>query len=85
MADPRNPLGAAQNADAAFHHTHIFLADVDSTSGNKIKIIRRAQPSPDGTFYPATAGLAAAVSPGDTVLVINLGGGSYVVIAKIVT
>ena len=60
-----------------------WIGVVDSVSGNKIKVRRNGQAGADAQFYAAAAGLAAAVAPGDTVLVQAAGGG-YVVTAKTV-
>lgn len=84
MADD-NPLLAARRSDNDFHRGHFFLAEVADTSGNLIQITRRSAANPDSVYYPAAAGLAASVSPGDTVLVIDLGANEYVVIGEIVT
>lgn len=62
-----------------------FIATVVSTGGNGIKVRRDSSPTDDGVFYAAAAGLAAAVSAGDRVLVIDASGsGGYVVVCEVV-
>lgn len=60
----------------------MFLATVDSVDVLEINIIRNGQTVAEGP-YPATDGLAAAVSPADVVLVMEVGG-VLTVITKIV-
>ncbi len=66
------------------HRETHFRATVDDTAGNKIGIIRDGQSVADGQRYPATAGLAASVAPGDEVFVVDINGdGGYFVVAEI--
>lgn len=51
-----------------------FLAVVVGTSGGLVQIRRLDQAEPDGQYYPARDGLAATVSPGDTVVCDAIGG-----------
>jgi len=51
-----------------------FLAVVMGTSGGLVQIRRLDQATPDGQYYPARDGLAATVSPGDTVVCDAIGG-----------
>ena len=62
----------------------MFLATVTDTSGGLIELRRQGQADPDGQFYPAAAGLAAAVSAGDLVLCFVVGG-RVVVAFEVVT
>lgn len=60
----------------------MFLATVDSVDVLEINIIRNGQTVVEGP-YPAADELAAAVSPADVVLVMEVGG-VLTVITKIV-
>lgn len=60
----------------------MFLATVDSVDVLEINIIRNGQTVAEGP-YPAADELAAAVSPADVVLVMEVGG-VLTVITKIV-
>ncbi len=51
-----------------------FLAVVVGTSGGLVQIRRLDQATADGQYYPARDGLAATVSPGDTVVCDAIGG-----------
>ncbi len=61
----------------------VFLASVTDTSGNRVQFARPGVVT-DGIYYQAADGLAAAVSPADLVLVIQLADGTIIVLAKIV-
>jgi hypothetical protein len=81
---PLNPLAEALKLIKLRHRVTHFRAVVDSVSGNTIKIIRNGASAADDQFYAAAAGLAAAVSPGDEVLVEDYTGeGDYVVVIEI--
>lgn len=62
----------------------LFLARVAGTSGGLIQIVRDGQSAPDDMHYPAAAGLAASVSPGDLVMCV-VAGGTVVVLCGVVT
>ncbi|TAJ18465.1 MAG: hypothetical protein EPO65_08955 [Dehalococcoidia bacterium] len=62
----------------------VFLATVTASSGGLIAIQRQGQAEPDAQFYPAAAGLAAAVSAGDLVMCLVVGG-RVVVAFEVVT
>ena len=57
---------------------------VTAKSGGLIQIRRLDQSAADGQFYPAASGLAAAVSAGDHVVCIAVGG-TVIVLARYVT
>ena len=79
-----NVLAEARRLINRLHRERSFRATVDSVAGNTIKVIRTGQAAPDDQFYAAAAGLAAAVSPGDEVYVVDItGGGAYFVVAEI--
>ncbi len=80
----KNILQQARDLDTSQWRENVFLATVDSTSGNTIKIIRPGESVADNQFYAAVAGLAAAVSATDIVLVLRVGG-SFVVVAEVVS
>lgn len=52
----------------------IFVATVNDKVGATVKIQRVGQSTPDGQFYTAARGLAAAAAIGDKVICVNLGG-----------
>lgn len=79
-----NILEQVSQLDVEQWRENVLLATVDSTSGNTIKIIRPGEAVADNQFYAAAAGLAAAVSATDIVLVLRVGG-SFVVVAEIVS
>ncbi len=79
-----NILEQVRQLDIEQWQENVFLATVDSTSGVTIKIIRPGETVADNQFYAAAAGLAAAVSATDIVLVLRVGG-SFVVVAEIVS
>lgn len=66
------------------HQSTHFVATVTDTSGSTIQVQRDGQTVPDGSFYAATDGLAAAVVAGDRVFVVDVSGdGGYLVLAKL--
>lgn len=81
---PDNPRVTARNDARELLGGRTFLATVDATSGGLVRIRRQGPGPADGQYYPAAAGLAAAVSPGDTVLCL-VAGGQVIVLAEIVT
>lgn len=80
-----NILDAAAQLFARRHRQTHFQATVVDTSGGTIQVQRDGQATPEGVFYAAYSGVAAAVSPGDRVGVVDFtGDGAYVVTGKIV-
>lgn len=66
------------------HRDCHFIATVEDTSGNTIQIRRSGASTPDGSYYQAADGVAAAVSPGDKVLVVDVtAAGGYLVVCKV--
>lgn len=62
------------------HRDTHFRAIVTDTAGNTIQIRRVEQANPDEQYYAAHEGIAAAVSPGDEVTVVDFTGeGGYIV------
>lgn len=80
-----NVLAEAKKLVANWHRDTHFFATVDSVDGNKIAIVRDGQTIADPVAYAAASGLAAAVSAGDRVLVVDgTGNGGYVVVCEVV-
>ena len=79
-----NPRKNAQYDARRVLRERLFQAVVTATSGGLIKIRRLDQAAADGQFYPAAAGLAAAVSAGDLVVCVAVGG-TVIVLARYVT
>lgn len=81
-----NVLAEAARLIQRHHRDTHFVATVASVSGNRIFVIRDGQTATDGLAYAAAAGLAAAVSPGDRVLVIDATAkGGYIVLCEVTT
>ncbi|MCC7001492.1 MAG: hypothetical protein IT357_04985 [Gemmatimonadaceae bacterium] len=79
-----NPRKNAQQDARRVLRERLFQAVVTAKSGGLIKIRRLDQAAADGQFYPAATGLAAAVSAGDFVVCVAVGG-TVIVLAKYVT
>ena len=79
-----NPRKNGQLDTRRLLRERVFQAVVTATSGGLIKIRRLDQAAADGQFYPAAAGLAASVSPGNLVLCVSVGG-TVTVVIKVVT
>lgn len=81
-----NVLAEVRRLWLEWHRASIFIATVDSISGGSIKVIRDGQSTAEPVFYAAANGLAAAVSAGHRVLVVDASGeGGYVVVCRVVT
>lgn len=79
MVSTRNPAETIRDTISRDQRDQVFRATVDSVDGVQIAIIRIGQTVPDAQSYPAADGLAAAVAPGDEVLVVRVGRGNVVV------
>lgn len=80
-----NVMAVVQGLILRMFRDWVFAATVDSISGGTVKVIRDGQSQPEGVFYAAANGLAAGLSGGHRVLVVDVtGSGGYVVVCRIV-
>lgn len=79
-----NIMAEVQRLIYRTHRELSFLATVTDTSGSTIQVQRDGQAVPDASYYQGVDGLAAAVSPGDRVYVVDVtGSGGYLVVAAL--
>lgn len=80
-----NILAAAAALFQRRHRDTHFAATVIDKSGGTIKVQRDGSPAPEAIYWAAISGVAATVSAGDRVAVVDLtADGGYVVLGKIV-
>lgn len=82
MAEPNIYATVQQQLGREFA-SRMFLAAVTDTSGDGVQYARLGQLT-DGLFHQAADGLAAAVSPGDLVLVLRLQDGTEIAVIRVV-